>query len=221
MNKEGMRKLAIVTIFALAMAFLESAVVLYIRKLFYDGGFSFPLRGFTESSVLNIEWIREFFTIVMLLAVAYLAGKKFYERFAWFIYAFAVWDIFYYIWLKVILHWPASFFTWDVLFLIPWAWVSPVLAPVIVSVTFIVFALIILRVVYKGKNVKMDRIDWALFGTGMLLVLYTFIIDYGRLVFNNPDLIASYVPTSYNWIGFAFGEIFAVCAIARVWMKNR
>jgi len=221
MKKEGMWKIAIVTLFAIAMAFLESAVVVYIREIFYDGGFSFPLKGFIEDYVLKIEWIREFFTIVMLICIALLAGKKFYERFAYFIYAFAVWDIFYYVWLKVILGWPESFLTWDVLFLIPWAWISPVLAPLIVSVTFIALAFAIFKKIEKNKNFKMRKIEWILFVIGMLLILYTFFIDYGRLLFTNPELIASYVPTGYNWIVFAFGEVLAVCAIVSICLRRK
>jgi len=221
MKKESIRKIALVTIFAIAMAFLEGAVVTYIRKIFYDGNFSFPLKGFIDSQVINIEWVREFFTIVMLLAVAFIAGRKLYERFAYFIYAFAVWDIFYYIWLKATLGWPTSFFTWDVLFLIPWVWISPVLAPVIVSITFIVFSVIILKFADKKRDIRMNLIEWVLFAAGMLLVLYTFVIDYGRLVFGNPALIAIYVPTSYNWAVFAAGEILIACAIVKFYMKNK
>ena len=97
MRKYSRNKIFIVGIFAIAMAFLEAAVVVYLRKLFYPAGFNFPLRGFIEPSILSIEWAREFATIIMLLAVSILAGKKLYEKFAFFIYAFAVWDIFYYI----------------------------------------------------------------------------------------------------------------------------
>src|SRR3989344_2117688 len=116
MNKETYKRLAVVTIFALAMAFLESVIVVYLRKMYYPSGFNFPLSTLMESNILTIEWVREFFIIVMLISVAFLAGKKFIDRLAYFFYAFAIWDIFYYIWLKVILSWPPSFLTWDLLF---------------------------------------------------------------------------------------------------------
>ncbi len=217
MRKEAVKTMAIVTLFAIAMAFLESAVVAYIREIFYGSeGFSFPLKGFIDSQVIEIEWIREAFTIVMLLCVAYLAGKKLHDRFAYFIYAFAVWDIFYYIWLKVILGWPSSLMTWDVLFLIPWAWTGPVLAPLIVSATFIIFATVIWK-----KDLKIKFVEWSLFICGMLLILYTFVIDYGLLLFTNPEQITSYIPTNYHWIIFVIGELLGVCAIIKLYLRKK
>ena len=96
MKKESLNKISIVTIFAIAMGFLEAVVVVYLRKLYYPNGFNFPLKGFIDPSIISIEWVREFATIVMLITIAMLAGKKLYERFAYFIYVFAIWDIFYY-----------------------------------------------------------------------------------------------------------------------------
>ena len=67
MKKESKNIILIVTVFSIAMAFLETAVVVYLRKLFYLNGFNFPLKGFLDPSILSIEWIREFATIIMLL----------------------------------------------------------------------------------------------------------------------------------------------------------
>ena len=222
MKKESFKKVAIVTVFAIAMAFLEAAVVIYLRRLFYVGGFSFPLKGFLETSVTNIEWAREFFTIVMLVSIALLAAKKFYERFTYFLYAFAVWDIFYYIWLKASLGWPASLLTWDVLFLIPFPWVGPVLAPLIVSVTMVAFAFIIFNLTDKGRNVKFSFLESSGLIIGTIAILFTFLYDYGKLLLsNNLDLFLSYIPTAYNWIVFAVGEIFIICAIVLFYLRNK
>ena len=222
MKKESFNKIAIVTVFAIAMAFLEAAIVIYLRRLFYAGGFSFPLKGFLEASVTSIEWIREFFTIVMLVSIAFLAAKKFYERFAYFLYAFAVWDIFYYIWLKISLGWPASLLTWDALFLIPFPWIGPVLAPLIVSITMITFAFIILNLTDKGRDVKFSFLESAGLIAGAAAILFTFLYDYGKLLLNkNLDLFLSYIPTIYNWVVFAVGEIFIICAIALFYLRNK
>jgi hypothetical protein len=78
MRKESMNKIAIVTIFAIAMAFLESVIVIYLRKLYYADGFNFPLKGFIEPQILNIELIREIATVIMLISIGILAGKKAY-----------------------------------------------------------------------------------------------------------------------------------------------
>src|ERR1035438_4418730 len=86
--------------------------------------------------LLSVEIAREAATIVMLVSVALVAGG----RASWlpsFAIAFGTWDIFYYVFLKLLLHWPASIMTWDILFLVPVPWAAPVLAPVVVSVTII------------------------------------------------------------------------------------
>ena len=145
MKRESVNKLSIVTLYAIAMGFLEAAVVIYLRNLFYPNGFNFPLKGFIDPSILIVEWIREFATIIMLVTIGLLAGKKFYEKLAYFVYAFAIWDIFYYIFLKLVLNWPSSFLTWDLLFLIPFPWAGPVLAPLLCTLLMLFTSFIIIN----------------------------------------------------------------------------
>ena len=119
-------------IFSVAMAFLEAIVVVYLRQLYYPQGFDFPLSPLAPKTIA-MEWLREIATIIMLVAVGAIAGKNPLQKFASFLYSFAVWDIFYYVGLKLILDWPSSLLTWDILFLFPVRWIGPVLAPVICS----------------------------------------------------------------------------------------
>jgi membrane protein implicated in regulation of membrane protease activity len=70
---------------------------------------------------------------------------------------FAIWDIFYYIFLWLLIGWPESFFTWDILFLLPVTWVGPVLAPVINSLTMIVLAGLILLADRKTSGQADER----------------------------------------------------------------
>ncbi|HNT42130.1 MAG TPA: hypothetical protein PKN78_07855, partial [Tenuifilaceae bacterium] len=56
-----------------------------------------------------------------------------------------VWDIFYYVFLKLLIGWPTSMLTWDLLFLIPVTWTGPVVAPVAISLMMITLALVILK----------------------------------------------------------------------------
>ena len=126
------------------MAYLESAVVVYLREIYYPNGFSFPLQEITPF-ILIIEIGREIATIIMLFAVSYFMSKNKRELFAFFSFNFGMWDIWYYIWLKLLLDWPQSLLTWDVLFLIPVPWIAPVLAPILVSVSLIIASLIILK----------------------------------------------------------------------------
>ena len=220
MKKKSWNKILIVSIFAIAMGFLEAVVVVYLRKLFYPDGFIFPLKGFIEPSILSVEWLREFATIVMLVTIGMLAGKKFYERFAYFIYAFAIWDIFYYIFLKLTLNWPSSFFTWDLLFLIPWPWVGPVIAPILYALVFIIMASLIISFEDAGIKVKINIWEWLLIIIGGLVSLSTWLYDYGRIIFSsgfakqfftlaeNPEfynVISNYSPSYYNWVVFLIG----------------
>lgn len=236
MKKESKNKILIVTIFAVAMAFLEATVVIYLRKIYYQNGFNFPLKGFIEPTILNIEWIREFATIIMLLTVGYLAGKKAYEKFAYFMYAFAIWDIFYYVFLKIVLNWPQSFLTWDILFLIPWPWIGPVIAPIICSILLIAMALLIINFIDSGKKVNISWKEWILFIIGMLLTLYTWLIDYGKIIIsggfakdffalaNNPlfyNIISNYIPTSYNYVLFLLGILSVIIGIVLFYIRTR
>jgi hypothetical protein len=131
------------------MAYVESAVVSYLRFLYYPGGFFVgdgPSTAAIDPGAFRIELGREAATIVMLAAVALLAARRsWWERLAYFIWTFAVWDIFYYVWLYVLLRWPPNLMTLDVLFLIPRVWVAPVILPVVVSGVMLVLAATILR----------------------------------------------------------------------------
>ena len=134
-----------ITFLAVSMAFVESAVVIYLRELYYPAGFDFPMVSMPGRIALT-EILREIATLIMLLAMGFLAGKNARQRFAWFIYSFAIWDLFYYVFLKLVLDWPSSWFTWDILFLVPIVWTGPVLAPVLVSLTMIILAFTILYI---------------------------------------------------------------------------
>jgi len=236
MKKESLNKLLIVSAFAIAMGFLEAVIVIYLRKIYYPSGFSFPLVGFIQPNILGIEWVREFFTIVMLITVALLAAKKFYTRFAYFLFAFAIWDIFYYVFLKLTLNWPPSFLTWDLLYLIPLPWAAPVLAPIICTVLIIVFSLLIINYEDKGIKVKIAAKEWLLLIAGFILVLYTWLIDYSKIIFGNSgfakdfftlaqnqdfiNVISSYMPAYYRWTLFAIGIILASAGIILFYLRN-
>ncbi|MBL7138880.1 MAG: hypothetical protein ISS17_08905, partial [Bacteroidales bacterium] len=144
MDQKDRTRTLLITLFAIAMGFLESAVVVYLRAIYYPEGFAFPLK-IIEGPVATTEILREAATLIMLITVAILAARRWIIRFAWFIYIFAIWDIFYYIFLWLLLGWPESLLTWDILFLIPTTWVGPVLAPVINSLTMIALAGVMIR----------------------------------------------------------------------------
>ena len=234
MKRESYITLTVVGIFAIAMAFIETLIVVYLRMLYYADGFNFPLNFNMEAWVYSVEWVREFFTIVMLVCIAMLAAKKFSVRFAYFLYSFAVWDIFYYVWLKVILDWPASLLTWDVLFLIPIPWIGPVLTPLLCTVAMIAFALIIIHFKDEGRESRILKSEWWLLIIGNVIILYTWMVDFGRMILENGFasdflnllvndefgvLVEAFVPTYFNWPVFLLGLLLIVIAIVKYYLR--
>lgn len=198
------------------MAALEAIVVVYLRQLYYPDGFTFPLIRLSEAA-MGYEWLREAATIVMLATAAMLASTEKQLRFAWFLFLFAIWDIWYYIWLKILIGWPESLLTWDILFLIPVPWLGPVLAPVLCSLAMVFYAWVIFRHYANERPLIFSRLHKILMGLGILLILFTFMYDYGSLVLqlqpkSGQDMeatmmnaLAGYIPTNFNWPFFLAG----------------
>ncbi|MDX9903391.1 MAG: hypothetical protein RB288_04865 [Bacteroidales bacterium] len=221
-------------VFAVAMGFLEAIVVVYLRELYYPEGFAFPLK-LMSPDLVAIEWIREIATLVMLAGVGIIAGRNNLQRLWYALFAFGVWDIFYYVALKLLIGWPASLLTWDLLFLIPVSWLGPVLAPVLNSVTMIIMALLLVAREEKGFCVKVRLTDWILIFGGALIILYTYLIDYSRLIIQSGilargksqesadqlmTLITSYMPDNYRWPVFIAGELMIVAAILIIYIRS-
>ena len=127
----------VVSVFALAMAWMEAATVVYLRTLTsriqpYQAT---PLP--VSVGLGQIEIVREAATMVMLLTVGLLAGRTWRSRLAYGMIAFGVWDIFYYVFLAIMTGWPRSIMDWDVLFLIPLPWWGPVLSPVLIALLLV------------------------------------------------------------------------------------
>ena len=187
------QKLIISALFAIAMAYLEATVVVYLREIYYPAGFSFPLVDIPQF-ILFVETGREAATIVMLWAIALLTGTDKRSSFAYFAFNFGVWDIWYYIWLKILVNWPQTLLDWDVLFLIPLPWIAPVLAPVIVSLCLIGTAVCLLNY----ENLRLSRIDWFLEILSGIVIIGSFLTQLSRLA-------AKIVPDNYPWWLFTLG----------------
>jgi len=168
--------LAWVAVFAIAFALVEASVVIYLRALYYPGGFSFPLRDMPPG-FLRLEIAREAATILMLLALGVIAGAKPWEKFSYFIFAFGLWDVMFYAWLLVTIGWPASPAEWDILFLVPVPWIGPVIAPVLVSLLMIVCGGVILFRSAAQKSFRPGVLSWVLGIAATVLVLWSFMSD--------------------------------------------
>lgn len=219
-------KLIIITVFAIAMALLESAVVIYLREIMYPEGFRFPLAPILPHLALT-EVLREAATLVMLICIGLLAARSFSQRFAWFVYSFAIWDIFYYVFLWLLLGWPESLMTWDVLFLIPATWTGPVVTPLLITLLMLFLSLTILFFGEKGKNTRILILEWAGLITGSVVVVIAFVTDYmkhmlasfslGELMdLSNPLLMETaqqYVPDKFPWLLFLAGSAMILVTI--------
>ena len=221
--------------FGIAMGLLEAIVVVYLRTLHCPEGFAFPLVSIAPQ-ILSTEFLRELVTIVMIAIVAIIAGRNYLQKFAYFLAIFGVWDIAYYLFLRVFLDWPPSILTWDVLFLIPLPWVAPVLAPLICAVMMILMSLSMLFLQSRGYRVAIGFAEWVLLLVGVAIVMATFVWDFTAIALGNGllsqlgslaenelfrDHAAEYQPSYYNWLLFACGQIFIVGGIGSVVNRAR
>ncbi len=212
-------------IFAISMGLLEAIVVVYIRELYYPDGFNFPLKELPARLII-VEWTREITTLLMLGSVAWISGKILVKRLSVFLFLFGVWDIIYYVGLKIFLDWPESLLTWDILFLIPITWVGPVLAPVINSLLMIIMAILFDYFISNNKLQILVVKEWILLIAGATAIYYTYTVDFGMILIKgnflkdfsnlatNPDfllVLTTWVPVKYNWVIFAIGMII-ICA---------
>jgi hypothetical protein len=223
--KTTLTRFVIAVIFSITFAYIESAVVVYLRVIFHPDGFTFPLSNvdtiLQHKAILLTEIGREVATIVLILTVIWVLGRNLQQRLAYFLAIFAVWDIFYYVWLKVfsavlkaIPDWPVSIMDWDILFLIPVTWASPVAAPVLVSIVMLVFAMIILYRDCCGRPVRASRIDWIGFIAAAVIIVVSFCIPGPHIA--EPDF-HSY----FYWPLFAAGLLAAIALFVKCMLKSK
>jgi hypothetical protein len=206
-------KLIFCGLFAVAFAYMEGAVVVYLRRLFYPQGFSFPLDSIPQLIVF-IEAGREAATILILYALARLAGSGARQRVSYFLYSFGVWDIFYYIWLKILLGWPSGLLDWDVLFLIPLPWVGPVLSPLVVSVFLVAVALAILILESRNRALKLSPAERLLEIAAAVPVVASYLWETGKVLRGEE-------PRNYPWWLLALGLFLAAGVLARRLFSRR
>ena len=223
------------TVFSIAMGYLETSVVVYLRKLFYSGGFKFPLNPVSREIAITEFW-REVATIIMLIGAGVLAGKNSTQRFGFFLYCFAIWDIFYYLFLKVLIGWPESLTSWDILFLIPVPWVGPVIAPCLVSLTMIVLTVVIVYYNCKEIYFQIKSKEWMLFIFGSFVIITSFMWNYILFTWQSRDnnvewtltnhkelfgTMNTYMPEHFNWWMFGAGEGLVICTIILIYKRVR
>jgi len=210
------RQLAALAAFGISFGFVEAAVVEYLRfvwqpvhsRYFPDTAADsiFPLlsleqlrsEGPEQMRILYTELVREAATLVMLAAAGLAVARNARQWLAGFMIAFGVWDIFFYVFLKVLLDWPESLLTWDLLFLLPVPWTGPVWSPLLVSVSMIAAGTVLLWRESYDRPVQFKWSNMILIGLGGTTVIAAFCWDW-------RNIVAGGEPNPFHWPLFALG----------------
>jgi hypothetical protein len=188
-----------VGVFAIAMAWVEAAVVFYLRTMVnriepYQAD-PLPLAG----GLGQAELVREAATLIMLLTVGILAGSTWRARLGYSAIAFGIWDIFYYVFLKTLCGWPHSVFDWDILFLLPLPWWGPVLAPVAIAALMILWGALVTWGAPVNFSLGQEWKVWTLNFAGAALALSVFMADAARVTGQGTAAMRKVLPQSFNW----------------------
>ena len=216
MNK---KKLFYIAIYAIGMAYLEATIVVYLRGLYGIADLMTSVPAF-DPQVSIIELGRELATLIMLLAVGLASGKRLQSQIGFALYAFGLWDIWYYIWLVVFIGCPHSLFDWDLLFLIPLPWWGPVIAPVMISVLMIIGGARLALLEERGFLVRPKWPDWAMLATGACTMLYAFMSNAIASLPSSVESLNDLRPSSFLWSIFLVGYGIATYAIWRILYKS-
>jgi hypothetical protein len=147
----------------------------------------------------------------MLFSVGWIAGKTFQSRVGFTFIAFGLWDIFYYIWLRVFISWPQSILEPDLLFLFPLPWWGPVLSPILIALLMVIGGIFAVIKIENNKALHIDAWFWLCLITGVLTLLYTFMTDALRALPADASTLSGLKPSQFNWplyfLGFGLGVI--------------
>jgi hypothetical protein len=226
------RPLVAVLLFGISFGYMEAAVAIYLRGLYEpihqrvypnrSAGDLFPLiplDRLADEEQRGMQWLatellREAATLVMLAAVALGIGRTFQQGLGVFLLSFGLWDVFYYVFLKVLIDWPWSLFTWDLLFLLPVPWAGPVLAPLLVALGMIVLGFLLIWRSAQGRPVRLGPTCWVGLAAACAMILASFCWDYA-------GLLAGRKPESFNWTLFVAGIAVGLLAVATTWRQKQ
>ncbi len=192
--------------FGVCLGYFEAACVAYLRQLEDLGQLAVPA-GTLDNRLLRIELGREAASLGLLAAWAWAAGRNRGERLGHFVLAFAVWDVLYYVFLRLTTGWPQSLLEWDVLFLLPAPWYGPVITPVLVSLLLAGGGLAIVAGERAGRRLAPRPLDTLLLGAGTAALLAAFLW--------NAAVLTPF-PDFFPWPLFAAGWIAAAVGLVRL-----
>jgi hypothetical protein len=214
--REFRRTVSVLVLFGIVFGYVEAAAVTYVRvgyqpihqRLHPDTAPDdlFPLitldqwahEGHPYVQQPLLEVAREVGTLLVVALVAAGGARDVRQWFAGFVLAFGVWDVFYYLWLAVLIGWPRSLLDWDLVFAFPVPWASPVLAPLLVAVTMVAAGVVFLWREASGRPVRPRPVHWAAVLGGGLVAVVAFWWDW-------RNTLEGGVPNTFNWPLFALG----------------
>ncbi len=188
-----------VSLYAAAMAWVEAAVVFYLRTHVdriqpYQPNPLPEVAGFS-----SVELVREAATLIMLFTVGWLAGTNWRNRFGYMGIAFGIWDIFFYVFLRAMTGWPNSLADWDILFLLPLPWWGPVWAPASIALLMVVWGTLVTKFESRSGSRRSNWPSVALGAVGIGLALSVFMADAIRTAGQGADALRTMLPNSFNW----------------------
>lgn len=212
-RRHELARWVVVAVYAVAMAWVESAVVFYLRTMLgrlepYQRD-PLPMMG----GLGEAELVREAATLLMLLMVGILAGNTFRRRLAFSAIAFGIWDIFYYVFLRVLCGWPRSLMDWDILFLLPLPWWGPVWAPVAIAGLMIIWGTFVTLSEQSEIRPGGQKVAWALNFLGIVLALWAFMTDTARVAGQGAHAVRAVLPKTFNWQLFGLALAFMAAPI--------
>jgi hypothetical protein len=225
------RDLAALWLFGVTFGFIEAAVVVDLRAVYEpirqsvaptaDPDSLFPLLRLDQIRadgpiawrLLMVELARELATLGLLVAIAIAVGTSAASTLAAFTVAFGIWDLAYYAFLKLILGWPRSLATWDLLFLWPVPWSAPVAAPALIALLMVVAGTLVLARERRGRPVRLVLTDMLVLFAGASILVLAFCIDA-------PHTSAGGMPHPFRWDLYALGLLLGVAAFGRAWLRD-
>jgi len=205
-----------IIIFSITFAWVESAVVVYLREIYFDGGFEFPLviirvdGKHVIDPLVRIEFGREIATIIILIAVGWITGRNRFQKFCFFMIAFGIWDIFYYIWLYVMVSWPESLMTWDLLFYVPLPWVGPVITPVLIAIAMVVAGSLIIYFDEKGYEIHWRWYDMVIELSCAAIMIVAFCWDWKNILQVPGQIARTGIPNPFAWWLYLPAYLFSI-----------
>ncbi len=221
-NMSEKKRGLVVVLFAAAMAWVESALVVDLRMLVnrlepYQPN---PLPDVPKLG--EVELIREIATLIMLWTVGCLAGQTREKKWGYALLAFGVWDILYYVFLKIIVDWPHSLWDWDILFLLPLPWWGPVLAPMLIAALMIIFGSVATQFSDHEPPLWPSRRAWIFSLCGCVLALLVFMADAIRVIEGGVEAVRQVLPrkAGFNWPGFILAFLFMMVPAIEIIQKK-